>query len=39
MNTLVGDLKEKWTQLKAETPHLRIRNAAEQLGLAKPIYW
>ena len=35
MNTLVGDLKEKWAQLKAETPHLRIRNAAEQLGVSE----
>ncbi|KAF5272981.1 hypothetical protein FQR65_LT17259 [Abscondita terminalis] len=30
-----GDLKEKWAQLKAETPHLRIRNAAEQLGVSE----
>ncbi|HFK5562685.1 TPA: hemin-degrading factor [Elizabethkingia anophelis] len=35
MNTLVGDLKEKWAQLKAEMPHLRIRNAAEQLGVSE----
>lgn len=35
MSTLVNELKEKWEALKAETPHLRIRNAAEQLGVSE----
>ncbi|ROH98115.1 hemin-degrading factor [Chryseobacterium daecheongense] len=35
MSTLVNDLKEKWEALKAENPHLRIRNAAEQLGVSE----
>ncbi|WP_407481990.1 hemin-degrading factor [Elizabethkingia meningoseptica] len=35
MNTLVGDLKERWDNLKAENPHLRIRNAADQLGVSE----
>lgn len=33
MSTLVNELKEKWEALKAENPHLRIRNAADQLGV------
>lgn len=35
MSTLVKELKEKWEALKAENPHLRIRNAAEQLGVSE----
>lgn len=35
MSTLVNELKEKWEALKAENPHLRIRNAAEQLGVSE----
>lgn len=35
MNTLVNELKEKWEALKAENPHLRIRNAADQLGVSE----
>ncbi len=35
MSTLVNELKEKWEVLKAENPHLRIRNAAEQLGVSE----
>jgi len=35
MSTLVNDLKEKWEALKAENPHLRIRNAAAQLAVSE----
>ncbi|WP_313003036.1 hemin-degrading factor [Chryseobacterium gleum] len=35
MSTLVNDLKEKWEALKAENPHIRIRNAAIQLGVSE----
>lgn len=35
MSTLINDLKTKWDALKAENPHLRIRNAAEQLGVSE----
>ena len=35
MSTLINELKEKWEALKAENPHLRIRNAAEQLGVSE----
>lgn len=35
MSTLVNDLKERWDALKAENPHLRIRNAAAQLGVSE----
>jgi putative hemin transport protein len=35
MSTLVNDLKEKWDALKAENPHVRIRNAAAQLGVSE----
>ena len=35
MSTLVNDLKEKWEALKAENPHLRIRNAASELGVSE----
>lgn len=35
MSTLVNDLKEKWEALKTENPHIRIRNAAAQLGVSE----
>lgn len=35
MSTLVNELREKWEALKAENPHLRIRNAALQLGVSE----
>ncbi|SDL61389.1 hemin-degrading factor [Chryseobacterium taihuense] len=35
MNTLINDLKEKWEALQAENPHIRIRNAAHQLGVSE----
>ncbi|AZA54239.1 hemin-degrading factor [Chryseobacterium sp. G0201] len=35
MSTLVNDLKGKWDALKAENPHLRIRNAAVELGVSE----
>lgn len=35
MSTLVNNLKEKWEALKAENPHLRIRNAAAELGVSE----
>lgn len=35
MSTLINELKEKWEALKAENPHLRIRNAANQLGVSE----
>jgi len=35
MDTLINDLKVKWESLKAENPHLRIRNAAQQLGVSE----
>jgi len=35
MNTIVNDLKEKWEALKAENPHMRIRNAAAELGVSE----
>lgn len=35
MSTLVNDLKEKWEALKAEKPHMRIRNAAAELGVSE----
>ncbi len=35
MSTLVNDLKEKWEALKAENPHMRIRNAAAELGVSE----
>ncbi len=35
MSTLVNDLKEKWEALKAENPHVRIRNAAAQFGVSE----
>ena len=35
MSTIINSLKQQWGNLKAETPHLRIRNAAEQLGVSE----
>ncbi|WP_347219264.1 ChuX/HutX family heme-like substrate-binding protein [Chryseobacterium sp.] len=35
MSILVNDLKEKWEALKAENPHVRIRNAAAQFGVSE----
>ncbi len=34
MNTIVN-LKTQWEALKQEQPHLRIRNAAEKLGVSE----
>lgn len=31
----MNDLKQKWEALKAENPHLRIKNAAQQLGVSE----
>jgi len=35
MNTITTQLKAQWEALKLENPHLRIRNAAEQLGVSE----
>lgn len=35
MDTTTNTLKSQWEALKAENPHLRIRNAAEQLGVSE----
>jgi len=35
MSTITNSLKTQWEALKAENPHLRIRNAAEQLGVSE----
>jgi putative hemin transport protein len=35
MSTLTNTLKQQWEALKAENPHLRIRNAAEKLGVSE----
>lgn len=35
MSTITNTLKQQWDALKAENPHLRIRNAAEQLGVSE----
>ncbi|WP_144282271.1 hemin-degrading factor [Chryseobacterium echinoideorum] len=35
MNTLINDLKERWEALQTENPHMRIRNAASQLGVSE----
>ncbi|MFW2135606.1 hemin-degrading factor [Chryseobacterium sp. TY4] len=35
MSTINQTLKEKWNQLKTEHPRLRIRNAAEELGVSE----
>jgi putative hemin transport protein len=35
MSTITNSLKQQWDTLKTENPHLRIRNAAEQLGVSE----
>ncbi|MBF00336.1 ChuX/HutX family heme-like substrate-binding protein [Flavobacterium coralii] len=35
MDTITNTLKAQWETLRAENPHLRIRNAAEQLGVSE----
>lgn len=35
METKAQSLKEQWAELKAQQAHLRIRNAAEQLGVTE----
>lgn len=35
MDTITNNLKSQWEKLKAENPHLRIRNAAEKLGVSE----
>src|SRR5690606_5308306 len=35
MDTATNTLKTQWEALKAENPQLRIRNAAEQLGVSE----
>lgn len=35
MNATIDTLKQKWNGLKAEQPHLRIRNAADALGVSE----
>src|SRR5690606_15422654 len=35
MNTTIDTLKEKWNALKAEQPQMRIRNAANALGVSE----
>lgn len=35
MNTAIDTLKQKWDALKAEQPQLRIRNAADALGVSE----
>ncbi|WP_430614651.1 hemin-degrading factor [Flavobacterium sp. JP2137] len=35
MNTATSSLKEKWALLKSERPHLRIRNAAQELEVSE----
>ena len=35
MNTTIDTLKEKWAALKAEQPQMRIRNAADSLGVSE----
>lgn len=35
MNTIVNDLKVRWEALKAENPHMRIRNAAAELNVSE----
>ncbi|NAW51699.1 hemin-degrading factor, partial [Elizabethkingia argentiflava] len=34
-NTLKGNLKEKWNQLKLEQPHIKIRDAAQRLEVSE----
>lgn len=35
MSTITNSLKQQWDTLKTENPHLRIRNAAEQLNVSE----
>ncbi|MXN91422.1 hemin-degrading factor [Flavobacterium sp. Sd200] len=35
MSTITNTLKQQWDALKAENPHLRIRNAADKLGVSE----
>jgi len=35
MSTITNSLKQQWDNLKTENPHLRIRNAAGQLGVSE----
>ena len=35
MDTITNTLRTQWEALKAENPHLRIRNAAEQLNVSE----
>lgn len=35
MNTVLRNLKEKWEAMKAENPRMRIRNAAQELGVSE----
>jgi putative hemin transport protein len=35
MDTITNTLRTQWEALKADNPHLRIRNAAEQLGVSE----
>jgi len=35
MSTITNTLKQQWETLKTENPHLRIRNAADQLGVSE----
>lgn len=35
MNTTIDTLKEKWEALKTEQPQMRIRNAADALGISE----
>lgn len=35
MDTITNTLKSQWETLKAENPQMRIRNAAEQLGVSE----
>ncbi len=35
MDTITNNLKSQWEKLKAESPNLRIRNAAEKLGVSE----
>ncbi|QYJ68999.1 hemin-degrading factor [Flavobacterium litorale] len=35
MDTITNTLKSQWEALKAENPHIRIRNAAKELGVSE----
>lgn len=35
MDTVLNHLKEKWEAMKAENPRIRIRNAAQELGVSE----